>query len=297
MSCGNTKQQLLQLVQSVPSTLNTEGICRSPYRNASGDLVICGCAFSEHRDETAPTSSGKIRCDSIASLPGSKASSSRKRRWDELNVVLSEVVRKTKKIDKTSTPYSSIEWSNVEDIFAVNPWKIDPKVIEEDVVNKLHLQLLDCGEVFGTISSGKESKRLHFIAPILVTVALLFKDEEEKVKILVEEDVDGVNIRTNGHFEFVLQKGTRRVCIVEAKKEEMEKGMAQSLLGCEAIADVENTSVVFAVVTNFLQWYFLKDTDDHIFRNATTLTTIDDTPSKESIARIAGMLYTLLTDA
>ena len=221
----------------------------------------------------------------------------RKRRWDELNVILRQVVKKSKKIDKTSTPYSSIEWSNVEDIFNPNPWLLEPKVIDEDVVNQLHSQLLDCGDCLGTISLGKEAKRLYFIAPILIAVARLFKDNKEKVKILVEEDVDGVNIHTNGHFEFVLQKGDRRVCIVEAKKEEMEKGMAQSLLGCEAIADVENASVVYAVVTNFRQWYFLKDTDDAIFRNATTLTTINDTPDKESVARIAGMLYSLLSDA
>lgn len=233
---------------------------------------------------------GKVRGDSIAS-------SSRKRRWNELNIVLHEVVSKSKKMDKSSTPYSSIEWSNVESIFGINPWMLEPKDIPDETVNKLFEQLLDCSDVFGTISSGKEVKRLHFIAPVLVTVAQLFKDDVDKVKILVEEDVNGINIHTNGHFEFVLQKGTRRVCIVEAKKEEMEKGMAQSLLGCEAIADLENASVVYAVVTNFLQWYFLKDTDDHIFRNATTLTTINDTPTKDSIARIAGMLYAMLSEA
>jgi len=206
-------------------------------------------------------------------------------------------VSKSKKIDESCTPYSSIEWCNVEDIFGLNRWTLTPKLIDEEIVNKLHLQLLDCDIVFGTISSGKEAKRLHFIAPVLTAVALLFKDDAEKVKILVEVDVDGVNIRSNGHFEFVLQKGSRKVCIVVAKKEKMEKGMTQSLLGCEAIADVENVSVVYAVVTNFLQWYFIKNTDDHIFRNVTTLNIINDSPDKESVARIAGMLYALLTEA
>jgi hypothetical protein len=63
-------------------------------------------------------------------------------------------------------------------------------------------------------------KALVFIAPILIAVANLFKnDTESKVLFLVEEDVDGRNIKTNGHFEFVLQKGNRRVCITQAKKE------------------------------------------------------------------------------
>eukprot|EP01032_Pedospumella_encystans_P011488 gene11488-13354_t len=252
--------------------------------------ILCGIL------NTARTSQNKNRGYSTASLANSKASSSRKRRWDDLNIILYNVVSKSRKVDKSSTLYASIEWCHVEDIFGLNSWTLAPKSIEEEIVNKLHLQLLDCGDVFGTISSGKETKRLHFIAPVLTAVALLFKDEAEKVKILVEEDVYGVNIRCNGHFEFVLQKGTRKVCIVVATQEDMEKGMAQSLLGCEAIADVENASVVYAVVTNFLQWYFLKDTDAHVFRNATTLATSDDIPTKESVARIAGMLYAMLTE-
>eukprot|EP01032_Pedospumella_encystans_P009971 gene9971-11687_t len=243
-----------------------------------------------------PQSTEGNRSESTASLAGSKAPSSRKRRWDDLNIILYNVVSKSKKVDKSSTPYSSIEWCHVEEIFSLNPWTLAPKLIEEEIVNRLHLQLLDCVDVFGTISSGKEAKRLHLIAPVLSAFALLFKDDAEKVKILVDEDVDGVNIRYNGHFEFVLQKGTRKICIVVAKQEEMEKGMAQSLLGCEAIADVENESVVYAVVTNFLQWYFLKDADHQIFRNATTLATSDDIPTKESVARIAGMLYAMLTE-
>jgi hypothetical protein len=225
------------------------------------------------------------------------ASSARKRRWDELNGVLHHVVQKSEKINNTSTPCSSIEWTNVEAIIRPQPWRIEPKAIDEDVVNQLHAQLLDCGDYLGTISFGKEAKRLYFLAPILIAVARLFKDDDEKVKILVEKDVDGVNIHANGHFEFVLQRGGRRVGIVQATRERMDKGMAQGLLGCEAMADMENVSVVYAVVTNFIMWYFLKVTDDAILRNATSLTTIDDTPNKASVGRIAGMLYSLLSDA
>jgi hypothetical protein len=77
----------------------------------------------------------------------------------------------------------------------------------------------------------------------------------------------------------------------------MEKGMARSLLGCAAIADTENVSLVYAVVTNFLEWYFMKYEDGSTFRNVTTLDITNDTPSKKSVAKIAGMLYTLLSEA
>jgi hypothetical protein len=45
MSCGNSKQQIER------AGVNALQICQSPYRNAAGDIVPCGCAYSEHRDE------------------------------------------------------------------------------------------------------------------------------------------------------------------------------------------------------------------------------------------------------
>lgn len=117
------------------------------------------------------------------------------------------------------------------------------------------------------------------------------------IRILADEDVDGVNIYTDGHFGFVMQKGDKRVCIVEAKKEALEKDMAQGILGCEALADVENLSVVYTVVTNFLEWYFIKDTDTSIYRNVATLDVTGEMPTKESNVKIAGMLYELLSEA
>lgn len=105
----------------------------------------------------------------------------------------------------------------------------------------------------------------------------------------VEEDVDGVNIRSNGHLEFVPQNGAKKIFIMKPRR----KGMAQSLLGCEIIADVENVSVVYTVVINFFEWYFLKDCDGHIFRNVTTHSVVIDPPTKESITRITGMLHAL----
>ena len=64
----------------------------------------------------------------------------------------------------------------------------------------------------------------------------------------VQQDFDENRVHAHGHFEFVLTHGTRRVCIVEAKK---EQGLAQNFLGCEVVADLENSNEVFGVVTNF----------------------------------------------
>ncbi|CAG8467282.1 437_t:CDS:1, partial [Ambispora leptoticha] len=52
------------------------------------------------------------------------------------------------------------------------------------------------------ISTGKEAKQLHFIAPILILVCCKL----DNVEILVEEDMDGKNVHINGKFEFMLKQ-------------------------------------------------------------------------------------------
>ena len=56
-------------------------------------------------------------------------------------------------------------------------------------------------------------------------------------------------------------KGNKKICIVEATKDDMKQGMAQDLLGCEAIADTEAVARVYGIVTNYLTWVFIRNLD------------------------------------
>lgn len=49
------------------------------------------------------------------------------------------------------------------------------------------------------------------------------------VQILAEEDIDGNRVHSHGHFEFVLKRGDKLLCIVEAKKEDLEQGKLKVL--------------------------------------------------------------------
>jgi len=222
----------------------------------------------------------------------SHPSSSRKRRWDQLNSILEEVAKKSKKVNKDSTAFSAVKWADVDDVLGYQNYKQGIKAVPADVLDLLFSQLLKIGAVFGSVSSGKEAKRLQFISPVLYEVCALF---EGRATITVEEDLEGVNIHTNGHFEYVMEVGGRKFCIVLAKKTDMEKGMAQALLGNEIIADLDNVSEVYAIVTNYREWYFLKNTDDAIFRDVCTLDIEDDVPTKASVGKIAGKIYGLLS--
>jgi hypothetical protein len=118
---------------------------------------------------------------------------------------------------------------------------------------------------------GKELKRLLYIAPILIAVCSFFDDKGDPVTIFTEEDVDGLQVPVNGHFEFVLRKGARRVCIVEAKKDDLEQGMAQDLLGLEAVAEVDGVDEVCGIVFTYLDWVFFRSTNVGVEKELMTL--------------------------
>ena len=86
------------------------------------------------------------------------------------------------------------------------------------------------------------------------------------------------------------------MCIVQSKKQKMGQALTKALLGGEIIADLENASEVYAIATDYHEWQFAKTTDDGIFVDACTLHIISGIPTKESVAKIAGKIYAILTD-
>jgi hypothetical protein len=188
------------------------------------------------------------------------------------------------------TVYSAVQWNDIEEIYA--PSRVfykQPRIALDDeklVIVHKYMQL--ASKCFGDITTGKEAKRLHFIAPILVLVCSHFDD----VEILVEHDVNGIHIKTKGHFEFVLKRGNKKVCIIEAKKDDLEQGMAQNLLGCEAIADVEQLDCALGIVTNYKEWIFLRNYSDRIcIDNSSGILSC----TKNSIKTIAGKICAFLS--
>jgi hypothetical protein len=92
-----------------------------------------------------------------------------------------------------------------------------------------------------------------------------------------------------------LRRGDKRVCIVEAKKDDMEQGLAQDLLGCEVASELGNLDVVYGIVTNYLQWIFVRSLHNKIERELCVLDIENKVPKKESLAKIVGKIYALLS--
>ncbi|KAG2770360.1 hypothetical protein Pcac1_g18567 [Phytophthora cactorum] len=218
----------------------------------------------------------------------------RKKRWEELNEVLDRNKRsKVNSAGESSTGYSYVSFTDVDKIMRARRYEQPSKVVENDKLDVLHAYLLLLTKAFGEIVTGKEAKRLHFIVPILACVCGLFDGE---VQILAEETVTGKRVHGDGSFEFVIERGSKRVCIVEAKRDDFQQGLAQAYVGCEVLADVEGLTKLYSIVTNFKEWYFSRSLDDRIERFDATITIVNDIPTRESVKMIAEKIYSMLSD-
>jgi len=141
-----------------------------------------------------------------------------------------------------------------------------------------------------------ETQRLHLIAPVLWSVVQLLPD----VEVCVEHTLDGNRVLVHGRFEFVLtrqvQGVAKRLCIVEAKHDDFEQGLALTLLGCEAAADLDNSHVVYGIVTNFDKWIFVKDMDEEIAMDENNFVGFDGdgVPVRDQLMKVVGKIHALL---
>lgn len=225
-------------------------------------------------------------------------SESRKRRWAQLNPIL-ENNRKANSNQRAdgskSTGYSYVNWEQVKTIFPIRLGSIDSvnsSTITESRLDALVNYLNYASICFGSITEGHEAKRVHFIAPVIIMVCSLFNGD---IQILAEEDVDGNRVHAHGHFEFVLKRGGKRLCIVEAKKDDILQGKVQSLVGCESLCDVDNLSIAYGVATNYLEWCFLKNSADEVVEEMLTLSLLNNQPTAESVRIIANKICSILS--
>ena len=220
--------------------------------------------------------------------PGHK----RKQRWDELNNILGRIEKKSAKANG-STSYSSATWGQVQTVFSPQKYVQPQRAVDDAQLDFLAQYLSYTTNCFASIATVKEAKRLHFIAPVLVCVCFLLGGD---VEIVAEEDLFGNYVKAHGHFEFMLKRGTKAICIVEAKKDDVEQGMAQDLVGCEVAAEVGGLDIVYGIVTNYIQWNFLRSLNDKVEREECSLRITQNGPERESLKEIAEKIYGMLSN-
>ena len=238
-----------------------------------------------------PSSRSSSRSTSESSLVGKEPNPKRKQRWIQLNEILEANAKKSKTND--STAYSYVSWNQVKTVFNPTNYVQTRRNIDDAHLSFLAQYLSITTKCFGDITTGKEAKRLHFIAPVLICVCILLDGD---VDIVVEEDLVGNFVKAHGHFEFMLRRGNKAVCIVEAKKDDVEQGMAQDLVGCEVAAEVGGLDIVYGIVTNYIQWNFLRSLNDKVEQEECSLRITPNGPERESLKEIAEKIYGMLSN-
>lgn len=220
----------------------------------------------------------------------------RKRRWSELNPILDKKSKSGPEYadEKTTISYSNVSWDDIKQVYdkITTLTDIPLKPIPKDTFEALKTNLTMVNTSMKDLS-GNDAKRMLYIAPIVVAVCHCF---DGQVKILVEDDIDGQRVHTNGHLEMILKKGDKRVCIVLARKDDMDPGRAQCLLGCEAVSDVERTSVVYGIVTSYQIWELIIPTNDDVIRNEISVAVEHGMITDDALRIITGKIYSLLSD-
>jgi hypothetical protein len=247
-------------------------------------------------DDEHPLCVGVLRAEVGKSIGSSSESSvkaphrKRKKRWEKLN----EILEKNKKKSKyDSTGYSYVKWATLKSVLQTTPYIQPLKHIPDREFNILSQYLSFAAKCFGPITTGNGSQRLYLIAPIIICVCILFNGD---VQIIVDEDLEGNFLKAREHFEFILCRGNKRVCIVEAKRDNMGKGMAKDLIGCEVAAELYHLDKVCGIVTNYVQWNFLRSLDEKIELEECAMDFNVNGPVEDSLKKITAKIYSMLSD-
>ncbi len=238
-----------------------------------------------------PPSTSTHRGSAESLLAREEPSRKRKQRWIELNEILDRNAKKSKPND--STAYSYVTWDQVKSIFSPEIYVQPTRAIDATQLDLLSRYLSFVTKCLGAITIGKDAKCLHFIAPVLICVCILFEGD---INIAIEEQLVGNFVKAHGHFEFMITRGNKAVCIVEAKRDDVEQGMAEDLVGCEIAAEVGGFDVVYGIVTNYVQWNFLCSRNDKVEMEECSLCLTSNGPEKSSLKRIAEKIYSMLSD-
>lgn len=226
--------------------------------------------------------------------------------WSRRRANLNGCLAKTRKPSQSSSPFSSIEkWVMVEDVFdpIMRYYDQSVKKVPAETVDRIYSHLALLTRCLGPITLGNEAHRVNLISTILAYITDICNDGGAKednacrLRILMEGGLTGVRVHAHGRADYVIKRGKKPICIVEAKKVDLEKGLAQALVEMEVAADIYELDKVYGIVTNYIQWIFLVSCDKSIKQNPETISFEpgEATANKVSVERIAGKVYSMFS--
>ena len=111
-----------------------------------------------------------------------------------------------------------------------------------------------------------------------------------------EGDVSGSYIIASGKFELIMsdRENGSTICLAEAKKDDMDQGEAQCLIGCEAVSDMEAKAKVYGIVSNYSEWTFLASKNDGIYKYKTPSIGCDGFYPSDNFERVLVDIYSFV---
>lgn len=214
----------------------------------------------------------------------------RQSRLEKLNLCLAEAEEKHP--GPEATAHSMMRYGNLRNVYdpIMTEFTEMSKAIPDEKFELLKSYLKSAGKCIGTYKTGNELKKQAYIMPMLIIVCSLFNDEDE-VTLGFAPTYSTTNLKFTSQFDFVLERKGKRVYFVVAN--DMDKGLAQLLLGCEGVSNVRSDDV-YGIVTTISDWTFLKSCDSEIFKHETTMLVENNVMNPDSLRNIVGIIYTML---
>ena len=88
--------------------------------------------------------------------------------------------------------------------------------------------------------------------------------------------------------------GRQVYALVEAKKEDMEQGLSQCLIGTEVASELDRLDVVHGIITTYAEWHLTSSSSTAVTRDAFTLSMENGMPEKSSLQNLVGKIRSLL---
>lgn len=93
------------------------------------------------------------------------------------------------------------------------------------------------------------------------------------------------------------EKTRKYICVTEVKKEDFGHGTVHSLMGCEALCEIETLPAAYGIATNFLEWYFFKSESERVTMELLTIQLdAQQRPSLEGLRLVANKIIAILEE-
>jgi hypothetical protein len=184
----------------------------------------------------------------------------RKKRWEELVSNIPQLIVNRNVMNQKYVAFSDIKLDQVSSIYNIENYVQNRFSIPDADFEQLHS---DLNLLMNAYIGDNEARKVHMISPVLWFLTRIVPGLE----LSFQENFCGKSILLRGRFEFVLYQEKRRVGLVQAKKEDMDQGLSQLLMGQEVMCEMTSAETAVGVISNFDRWDFIRNEPEKIFRD------------------------------